>query len=201
MPTQDDIDQQQQRLAAYRTTLGHYLGQRAQLGTAYEPPGVANGIAEARAQIASIKAALRGWGIAVETLPDDVEASVTHEPRRVPRMLREPAPDFVGRTEEISQLTHTILQAAGRGAVAAITGVRGMGGVGKSELAYAVAQRLVPHFPDGQLLIELQGASSPLEVERALRRLLISLGVRARRLWRCCSHLWRIGPRFGPSPA
>jgi DNA-directed RNA polymerase specialized sigma24 family protein len=176
MPTQDDIERQQQILDAHRATLAHYLIQRAQLGADYAPPGVTNGINEARAGIAHCKAALHKLSVDVEDLPDDLEAATTPEARRVPRMLREPAPDFVGRVEEIEQLTRAVLQAARQGAVAAITGVRGMGGVGKSELAYAVAQRLAPHFPDGQLLIELQGASSPLEVEGALRRLLIALG-------------------------
>lgn len=71
MPTQDDIDNQWQRLAAHRATLAHYLRQRAQLGTAHEPPGVANGIAEACAAIQGVKVTLRGWGQAVEDHPDD----------------------------------------------------------------------------------------------------------------------------------
>jgi NACHT domain len=71
MASQKTIDQQRQRLAAHRATLAHYLFQRAQLGTAHEPPGVANGIAEARAGIAHCKAILRGWGVEVAEHPDD----------------------------------------------------------------------------------------------------------------------------------
>lgn len=176
MPTPEDIEQQNQRLKDHRATLAHYLGQRARHGSAFEPPGVAAGIKEARESIAYCKAALRGWGVAVENHPDDNERLTGPGSKYLPSMLREPAADFVGRTGEIEQVTHAVLQASKHGAVAAITGVRGMGGVGKSELAYAVAQRLAPHFPDGQLLIELQGASSPIKVEQALQRLLISLG-------------------------
>jgi hypothetical protein len=49
MPTQDDIEQQQQRLAAHRRTLAHLLHQQAQFSAGHVPAHVANGIAEARA--------------------------------------------------------------------------------------------------------------------------------------------------------
>ncbi len=46
-----------------------------------------------------------------------------------------------------------------------------MGGVGKTQLAYAVAQRLSEEFPDGQLFLELRGTTdTPLSVEQALHR-------------------------------
>ena len=35
-----------------------------------------------------------------------------------------------------------------------------MGGIGKTELAYVVAQQLKDAFPDAQLLVELRGATS-----------------------------------------
>jgi hypothetical protein len=80
MPTQDDIANQQHFLAAHRATLAHYLRQRAQLGTAHEPPGVANGIAEARASIVRCKATLRSWGIDVLDHPDDADADLVTMP-------------------------------------------------------------------------------------------------------------------------
>lgn len=90
MPTQDDIDKQRQRLERHRDTLAHYLDQRAQLGTTYEPPTVSLGIAEARAAIARLKATLRGWGVAVEDHPDDGEQPVPP--------AREPAPAMRSRS-------------------------------------------------------------------------------------------------------
>ena len=75
MPTQDEIDQQRRRLEAHRATLAHYLDQVSLLGVAYTPPGVGAGIREARAGIAQCKAALHGWGIAVDHHPDDDAAS------------------------------------------------------------------------------------------------------------------------------
>ena len=75
MPTQDEIDQQRRRLEAHRATLHHYLDQVSLLGAIHTPPGVGAGIREARAGIAQCKAALRGWGAAVDDHPDDVAAS------------------------------------------------------------------------------------------------------------------------------
>jgi hypothetical protein len=85
MPNQDDIAAQQTLLAAHRQTLGVLLIQQARLGAAYAPPALANGIAEARAAIARIKATLRAWGETVEDLPDDVET-----PEEGPRLAGGP---------------------------------------------------------------------------------------------------------------
>jgi formylglycine-generating enzyme required for sulfatase activity len=73
----EDIQQQQERLAAHRSTLDTYLHQRAFLGSGYAPPGVIHDIHEARAEIARIKAVLRGWGVEVEDHPDDAELGET----------------------------------------------------------------------------------------------------------------------------
>lgn len=80
------IDQQRQLLTAHRATLAHYLIQRAQLGSGYAPPGITNGIAEARAEIRRIKEVLRGWGVVVEDLPDDEEraAAQSSDPALAP---------------------------------------------------------------------------------------------------------------------
>jgi hypothetical protein len=71
MPTPDDIEQQQKLLAAHRSTLAHYLKQRARIGQDNITSGVAHGIDDARAEIARIKGVLRGWGVDVEDLPDE----------------------------------------------------------------------------------------------------------------------------------
>jgi hypothetical protein len=82
MPSQEDILHQQTLLQDYRRTLFHYLSQRAQLSTAYAPPGVSQGIHEARENIRRIKAVLRNWGIAVEDLPDDeTDFAITEQQR------------------------------------------------------------------------------------------------------------------------
>jgi hypothetical protein len=69
--------------------------------------------------------------------------------------LPAPVPDFVGRADAIERLAQALLAGNGR---AAISGVRGLGGVGKTQLAYTVAQRVADDFPDGQIL---QGCAAP----------------------------------------
>jgi predicted ATPase len=83
-------------------------------------------------------------------------------PKQTPALhqLRAPVADFVGREAEIDQLVRVLERATERGTIAAVSGVRGMGGVGKTELAYKVAQYLVPTYPDAQVLVDLRGASS-----------------------------------------
>jgi serine/threonine protein kinase len=73
VPSQEDIDNEQERLASHRRTLAHYLKQQALLGTAHTPPGVAHGIYESRQAIQRIKAVLRSWNVAVDDIPNDEE--------------------------------------------------------------------------------------------------------------------------------
>jgi len=78
--------------------------------------------------------------------------------------LRAPVGDFVGREQEIENLISALL----RNTRASITGISGMGGVGKTELVLMVADRLSNEYPDAQFFINLQGtdenARSPQEV-------------------------------------
>jgi hypothetical protein len=73
MPSQEDIEAQQELLAAHRRTLAHLLIQQAQFGAGYAPAHVSNGIQEARDNIARVKRNLRDWDVHVEDHPDDVE--------------------------------------------------------------------------------------------------------------------------------
>ena len=95
MLDQEQIDQQLTILAAHRQTLGVLLAQQATLGAAYAPPGVANGLAEARAAIARIKATLRAAGVTVEDLPDDHAAPALLP---LPAALRGPSAALAGDT-------------------------------------------------------------------------------------------------------
>ena len=78
--------------------------------------------------------------------------------------LRAPVGDFVGRELEID----TLINALRRESRACITGISGMGGIGKTELALLVAERLRDDYPDAQFFINLQGTDdnprSPEEV-------------------------------------
>ncbi|HYH84078.1 MAG TPA: tetratricopeptide repeat protein [Pyrinomonadaceae bacterium] len=71
--------------------------------------------------------------------------------------LRAPVGDFVGREKEIEGLLATLRG----GTSAAISGISGMGGIGKTELAYYVAERLRDTYPDAQLVVDMRGTDDP----------------------------------------
>jgi tetratricopeptide (TPR) repeat protein len=112
----------------------------------------------------------------------------------IPRELPRPPADFTGRVGELAMLRALFnadaLQArnadeadppAGwHGDPVVISSIDGMGGIGKSALAAHAASQLVDGFPDGQLYVNLQGATpglAPLEPLEALGRMLRALGV------------------------
>ena len=87
-----------------------------------------------------------------------------------PHQLRPPTTDFTGREAELE----TLLSKVQTGAT--ISGLQGMGGVGKTELAYVVANRLSGRYPDAQILVELKGTSDkPLSPADALSRVIQSI--------------------------
>jgi transcriptional regulator with XRE-family HTH domain len=87
--------------------------------------------------------------------------------------------DFTGRHQEIAQALEHLTSPPGNAQAAPVLAISGKPGVGKSALAVHVAHALRIRFPDGQLYVDLQGATSglqPLAPRDALRRLLTSLG-------------------------
>jgi tetratricopeptide (TPR) repeat protein/transcriptional regulator with XRE-family HTH domain len=84
--------------------------------------------------------------------------------------LRPPVADFVGRVIETTQLVCAFQAACARGGRATVGGIRGMGGIGKTELAYRVAHQLRETFPDAQIVLDLRGSSGvPLTSAQALQ--------------------------------
>jgi hypothetical protein len=69
------------------------------------------------------------------------------------RTIPAPISDFTGRADEIDELVEYFSR--GNGA-AAICGLHGLGGLGKTELARMVAYRLRSSYPDAGIEIELQ---------------------------------------------
>jgi tetratricopeptide (TPR) repeat protein len=179
MPSAEKIASQEHLLATQRRTLTHYLSQQTIHGLAYVPPAVIHGIAEARQQIDQLKASLRGWGVAVDDLPGDQPTETPSYAAGSPadtftalHQLRAVVSDFVGREDEIVRVVDALGRATDRG-TGLIGAVRGLGGSGKTELAYAVAQRLVARYPDAQIVIELRGAGSrPLPAHQALQQVI-----------------------------
>ncbi|MBC7257991.1 MAG: tetratricopeptide repeat protein [Chloroflexi bacterium] len=81
--------------------------------------------------------------------------------------LGAPVADFTGRTADIAELT-AALKPDGRCDSALISGLRGMGGIGKTELARKVGQLLAADYPDAQLEIALQVGDAPKTPEQVL---------------------------------
>lgn len=83
-----------------------------------------------------------------------------------PRLHQVPPPpaDFTGRRDELQEL----LTAIEHGGVT-ISGLQGLGGIGKTALALKLVEQLKPRYPDAQFYIDLKGASNePLTVTEAL---------------------------------
>ncbi|MBM7859252.1 AfsR/SARP family transcriptional regulator [Lentzea nigeriaca] len=88
----------------------------------------------------------------------------------VPRELPKAPEPFVGRRAEIELITSS---------PDTVIAVHGPGGQGKSALATAAAHAMAERFPDGQLYVDLHGATpgrSPLSSAEVLRRFLRALG-------------------------
>jgi hypothetical protein len=102
----------------------------------------------------------RGVGVAGNVINskiftgDIIEAPA--DPTTSLHQLRAPVGDFVGREQEID----TLIDALHRESRACITGISGMGGIGKTELALLVAERLRDDYPDAQFFINLQGTDA-----------------------------------------
>ncbi len=93
------------------------------------------------------------------------------------RQLRAPDSGFVGRSDELKQLLYQ-LSTAIQERQAAICVLCGPGGMGKTQLALALAQRLGERFTGGQLFLDLGGSKAlPLTPKGAMDSVLRSLGV------------------------
>jgi tetratricopeptide (TPR) repeat protein len=100
---------------------------------------------------------------------------------RVPRELPVQASCFTGREQEAARVRAVLASSGGRRPAVAL--LYGPGGVGKSALAVRVGHELAASFPDGQLHVDLCGATPglrPVAPAEGLGRLLRSLGVHPR---------------------
>ncbi|MPY64459.1 tetratricopeptide repeat protein, partial [Streptomyces spongiae] len=103
-----------------------------------------------------------------------------------PAQLPPPPARFTGRAETLMSLRHALdTRSVPAGRVPTVAVISGMAGVGKSALALHVAHELAERFPDGQLYVNLHGATpgmTPLGPGQALASLLRDLGTESRRI-------------------
>jgi tetratricopeptide (TPR) repeat protein len=98
---------------------------------------------------------------------------------RALHQLRAPVGDFVGRESEVEQLKTSLRSDSG----AAISGVSGMGGIGKTELGLYAARQLRDDYPDGQLMVNMRGTDeTPREPKEALAECVRALAGLERKL-------------------
>ncbi|SCG48928.1 AfsR/SARP family transcriptional regulator [Micromonospora halophytica] len=162
-----------ERFAEQQVMTLHHLGRRGEAIDAYrrcrraladelklEPGPVLHRLAELAREPGPAGAAARG----------PVEAAT--------RQLPHAAPALVGRDRELAVLRDTLGGGPGRGMPLCV--VSGPAGVGKSALAVQAAHQVADRFPDGQLYVDLRGATprmAPLPPSEALARFLRVLGV------------------------
>ncbi|MFE5893186.1 BTAD domain-containing putative transcriptional regulator [Streptomyces sp. NPDC056462] len=113
-----------------------------------------------------------------DALPEgDTPAGPPRPPR--PAQLPPPPAHFTGRTAVLTDLRRTLAPTTAPTPTITVAVLSGMPGVGKSALALQAAHGLANRFPDGQLYVNLHGATPgmpPLTPGQALTALLRDLG-------------------------
>jgi DNA-binding SARP family transcriptional activator len=165
---------------------------------AVRPPGAARpadagaadgAIADSREDLGADEALVTGeWGeealgtisaVTVTAAAGVVEEPVSSPPPR-PTQLPADIGDFTGREDQVRHLSEMLVQdesASSPGAVR-IAVVAGAAGLGKTALAVHAAHQVSSAFPDGQLYVDLFGASArPAAPGEVLARFLRDVGV------------------------
>ncbi len=107
---------------------------------------------------------------------ESAHAPLTVRPAQLPADIA----DFTGRERHADQLGGLLLASDATGSPGAVRVVviSGTAGLGKTTLAVHAAHRVSSHFPDGQLYVDLLGASAqPVPPGEVLARFLRDLGV------------------------
>jgi tetratricopeptide (TPR) repeat protein len=81
-----------------------------------------------------------------------LQARVTHSASGALHQLPPPPADFTGRETEIAELLSTLEDAS-----LPLSGLQGIGGVGKTALALKLAEKIKERYPDGQFYLDLLG--------------------------------------------
>ncbi len=111
----------------------------------------------------AIVEARRGIHLSGSNEPGNTQHATKDETGRI-RQIPSPPADFTGREDDLKELLAAIKQTG-----ITISGLQGMGGIGKTALALKLIELLKPRYPDAQFFLDLKGASTqPLTVAEAL---------------------------------
>ena len=84
--------------------------------------------------------------------------------------LPQPPADFTGRGEMIELLIADLQHGKGT----KISGLTGMGGIGKTSLGLVVAHKIADDYPDAQIFLDLKGTTAPLIAVEIMRHVILS---------------------------
>ena len=84
--------------------------------------------------------------------------------------LPQPPADFTGREELIKELISDFNSHKG----ATISGLTGMGGIGKTALGLEVAHKVAKDYHDAQIFLDLKGTTTPLSAVDIARHVILS---------------------------
>ncbi len=102
----------------------------------------------------------------IHRLGDELRAESARKLQPAVHQLRSVDADFTGRQADLATIRNHI-----HASNVAITGLQGMGGIGKTQLALAIAHEIKPQYPDAQILIDMQGytrGKAPLTASDAM---------------------------------
>ena len=100
------------------------------------------------------------------------QAYVLRPALHAPSQLPAHTPHFVGRDEELRQLTALLDTNMQEGGPVVISAINGTAGIGKTALAVHWAHQAAGRFPDGQLYVNLRGfdpTGTPMQPAEAIR--------------------------------
>ncbi|MBF9069378.1 helix-turn-helix domain-containing protein [Streptacidiphilus fuscans] len=107
----------------------------------------------------------------------------TSEPTTGPAQLPAVEGRLVGRDDELRRIVDLLVDGDDVPGMVSTVAVTGSGGLGKTALAVQAAHLAAPHFPDGQLYVDLRGADpTPGDAAEVLGAWLLDLGESAAEL-------------------
>jgi DNA-binding SARP family transcriptional activator len=110
--------------------------------------------------------------------PDLPDLPAVSGRQALPRQLPADIPDFTGRDDDVERMTELLSAADDDSRTARLVAISGCGGIGKTALAVHGAHMVSGHFPDGQLYVNLLGATTrPAATGSVLAAFLRALGV------------------------